>query len=208
MICRTGTELIDPRPHLASISYAHEEAPWKDRLIQALAPLESEGFVKAWHDGALLPGDQWHAKVLNALADADLVLLLVSRALLASQYVGETEIPFAVERAGQGKSKLVPVILDSCDWTRMPFAQYQALPGDRVPIAERADVDSALNDCRTPQTRLLRRAHGPAVRETPRQSHLTLRSARGEAQGEGHLPSLTTQSVRWFVSSVPPIVPG
>jgi hypothetical protein len=103
--------------------------------------------VKAWHDGMLQPGDEWHAKVLNALADADLALLLVSRALLSSKYAGETEIPFALERAWQGKAKLVPVILESCDWTKMPFAKYQALPGDRVPIAERADVDNALNDC-------------------------------------------------------------
>ena len=41
------------------------------------------------------------------MADADLVLLLVSRALLASKYVGETEIAAAARPRGQAqRSKL------------------------------------------------------------------------------------------------------
>jgi hypothetical protein len=147
MICRTRKELMDARPRQAFISYAHVEEPWKKRLVDALSPLQREGIVEAWHDGMLLPGDRWDAKILSALADADLVLLLVSRAFLESEYARETEVPLAVERAQSGHCRLVPIILESCDWTKQPFARYQALPGDRAPLAERSDSVDALNDC-------------------------------------------------------------
>jgi hypothetical protein len=147
------------RPRQAFISYAQVEASWKTQLIEALKPLKNDVGVEIWHDGMLLPGDPWHPKILSALADADLVILLVSRAFLESQYARETEVPLAVERADAGRSRLVPIILDSCDWAKQPFAKYQALPGDRVPIAERSDIVHALNDC----LERLRRVFDPAV---------------------------------------------
>jgi hypothetical protein len=147
MICRSRKDEIDIIPRQVFISYAHVDEPWKQRVIEAFAPLLHDGIVSAWHDGMLLPGDRWEAKLLSALADADVVLLLVSQAFLESDYTRETELPLAVERADRGRNRLVPIILESCDWARHPFAKYQALPGDRVPIAERSDSDLALNDC-------------------------------------------------------------
>jgi hypothetical protein len=149
MICRTRKEIIDARMRQAFISYAHVEEKWKTRLVDALAPLTQDGLVETWHDGALMPGDRWHQKILTALDDADLVLLLVSRAFLESEYVRDTELPLAIARAETGRSRLVPIILDSCDWTKQPFAKFQALPGDRVPLAERSDIDQAISDCVT-----------------------------------------------------------
>src|SRR5271166_4466492 len=147
MICRTRKELIDTRPRRAFISYAHVEEPWRRRLVKALEPLKRDGFVETWHDGMLLPGERWHPKILSALADSELVFLLVSPALLESEYARETEIPLAVQRADMGRIRLVPVLLQSCEWTKEPFAKYQALPDDKLPIAERSDVDEALDDC-------------------------------------------------------------
>ena len=51
------------------------------------------------------------------------------------------------ERTG-GRLTLVPAILESCAWMRRSFSRYQALPADRVPLAERADVEAALQNCR------------------------------------------------------------
>jgi hypothetical protein len=147
MICRTTKETIEARPHRAFISYAHVEKQWRERLVQALEPLRNDGFVDAWHDDMLLPGDRFHAKILSRLADAELVVLLVSPALLKSEYVQAHEIPLALERAESGRCRVVPVLLESCDWTKQGFARYQALPGDKLPLAERSDVDEALADC-------------------------------------------------------------
>ncbi len=147
MICRTRKELINARPCQAFISYAQVEEPWKTRLIEAFAPLQSDGFVEIWHDGKLLPGDPWNQKIRSALADAELILLLVSPAFLESNYARKTELRLALDRTSIGRSRLVPIILESCDWTKMPFAKYQALPSDRVPIAQRSDIENALNDC-------------------------------------------------------------
>ncbi len=148
-----------------------------ERVLGVLKPLEGEGLIAAWHDGKLLPGDQWHAKILAEMADADLVLLLVSDSLLASSYVNDTEIPFALERADRGRLTLVPVILESCAWTRRSFARYQALPADRVPLAERADVEAALENCREQLRRIFVPVEG-----------FRAAKASGDAKTAGDLP--------------------
>jgi len=86
---------------------------WRERLVQALEPLRNDGFVDAWHDDMLLPGDRFHAKILSRLADAELVVLLVSPALLKSEYVQAHEIPLALERAESADAGLC-----RCCWSR------------------------------------------------------------------------------------------
>ena len=175
MIFHSNAVVVEAKPRKAFISYAHAEEKWMQRLVEFFAPLKRDGILETWHDGMVLPGERWHPKILSALADADLVMILLSRAFLDSEYVRETELPLAVERAELGKCRLGPVILESCDWTKQPFAKFQALPNDRAPIAERSDVEHALNEClerlrwilNPPQSSHTANAPGTAVRAPP-----------------------------------------
>jgi hypothetical protein len=166
MICRSERQLVDVWPRQAFISYAHEGKSWMERVLEVLKPLEGEGLIAAWHDGKLLPGDQWHAKILAQMADADLVLLLVSDSLLGSSYVNDTEIPFALERANRG--------------------QVDACPGDFGVLRVDAAIVLTLSGS-AGRPRAVGRAHrcGGGAAKLPRATAWDLPAARRISYGEG-----------------------
>ena len=130
------------------VSYSHQQQEWKDRIVASLDPLQRIGQIEEWHDGKLVPGQPWDDKIRTALRRSDIVLLLVSSAFLSSKYIFNKEIPPALERAKAGKTFLIPVILEACDWESQPFAKYQAFPLTGMPLFERPDIDAALKEFR------------------------------------------------------------
>jgi formylglycine-generating enzyme required for sulfatase activity len=91
-----------------------------------------------WHDRKLLGGDEWRGQIDARLEEADLILLLVSRDFLASDYVNDVEIKRALERHARREARVVPIILRSCPWDLTPIGQanLQALPTDGVPVTD------------------------------------------------------------------------
>ena len=67
------------------ISYAHEDAPWRDRFLVHLAPLTRNGLVDTWTDQDIQASENWAEKIENALDCADIGLLLVSHAAAVLQ---------------------------------------------------------------------------------------------------------------------------
>ena len=110
-------------------SYAHEDDADRRELERFLTPLREERVIDDWHDSRLLPGDRWNAEIEQALGRSQLVLFLVTPALLASRYVMEVEIARALERERKGECQVVPVMLRPAPWEDSPLARFQALPG-------------------------------------------------------------------------------
>jgi hypothetical protein len=50
---------VESRPRQAFVSYSHRLGAWKDRLMEALRPLEEQRQITTWHDRKLLPGQLW-----------------------------------------------------------------------------------------------------------------------------------------------------
>lgn len=123
------------------LSYAHEDDAHRAALVDHLAPLIDAGVLQVWHDRQIQPGADWSTEIDTNLENADLVLLLVSRYFMASDYCKGVEVKRALERRAQGLTKVVPVILSSCRWTRSPIGKLQALPTDGKPITEAAHPD-------------------------------------------------------------------
>ena len=147
MICRANRDVFDQPKKQAFVSYSHSATEWRERILAALDPLVRDGYIAAWHDGMIMPGENWHVEITSAMADATIVLMLITKAFIESDYVRNYEVPFVMDRAQKGKLRIVPIILESCAWPKEPFARFQALPGDRLPLAERSDTDAALKDC-------------------------------------------------------------
>jgi ABC-type glycerol-3-phosphate transport system substrate-binding protein len=124
------------------ISYAHDDENHHRRLAEHLRKLESDGFIDAWDDHAILPGAAWDEAIKSRLDASQIVLLLVSERFLASPYVRDIEIPMALERQERGEAVVVCVILDECGW-RQHFGSYQVLPPSATPITLWPDRDSA-----------------------------------------------------------------
>lgn len=123
------------------LSYAHEDDAHRAALVDHLTPLVDAGVLEVWHDRQIQPGADWSTEIDTNLENADLVLLLVSRHFMASDYCKGVEVKRALERRAQGLTKVVPVILSSCHWTRSPIGKLQALPTDGKPITEAVHPD-------------------------------------------------------------------
>ena len=125
------------------LSYAHEDAAFRDRFRQNLDLLCADGLIDPWHDGRILPGIDWDREVRRELEDANIILAMVSPAYLNSDYVRGVEMKRALERAAAGVAQLVSVILEPCRWKRLAFAKYQVILPNGKSVSENANYTHA-----------------------------------------------------------------
>jgi HAD superfamily hydrolase (TIGR01549 family) len=117
-------------------SYSHRDEKYRNGLELHLATLKRQGIVETWHDRRIDAGEDVHSLISEHLEKADVVLLLVSPFFLASYYCYDVELARALERHGQGKARLIPVIVHPCDWKNAPFGHLRATPDDGKPISK------------------------------------------------------------------------
>lgn len=117
------------------ISYSHRDEKALERLHTHLAMLRRQGAITAWYDRAILAGDDIDNEVDANLADSDIFLALVSPDFLASKYCYEREMAKALERHDAGSLRVVPIILEPCDWNSSPLGKLKALPKDGKAIS-------------------------------------------------------------------------
>jgi hypothetical protein len=128
------------------LSYSHKDEDLRNAFEVHLAMLKRENAVSVWHDRKLLPGDSINETISRYLADADIVILLVSADFLASYYCYEKEMLTALDQHERGTSRVIPVILSPCDWQAAPFAKGLVTPRDGKPVVKWPSVDEAFVD--------------------------------------------------------------
>ena len=80
------------------ISYSHIDEEWKDRVVKHLKVLEPEGVLESWDDRRISAGDDWEAKIQEAMDRAAVAVLLISKDSLTSSFILNTEVPYLLER--------------------------------------------------------------------------------------------------------------
>jgi hypothetical protein len=126
------------------VSYSHHDEPLKNDLVKHLEPLKRLNLIEAWHDRKISAGDKWEAAIGDALAKADIILLLISIDFINSKYCYDIEMETALERERKGEVVVIPVIARSCMWRSSEFARLQATPTDGKAISSWPDKDEAL----------------------------------------------------------------
>lgn len=134
------------RPLRVMYSYSHQDEVFKDELHTALAALRREGAIDVWQDRQILPGSEFDKDIAAALEASDIIILLVSKYFIASDYSWGIEMKRAVERHANGTASVVPVILKPADWKTSPFGKLTALPKDGKPIVDWQNPDAAWAD--------------------------------------------------------------
>ena len=119
------------KPLKIFITYSHKNTEAKDELITWLAVLKSEGLISIWHDNEILPGDKWRDTIFDNLTDSDILLYLTSVHSLASENCNK-ELASALN----AEIRVIPIILDHCDWENHQLSDFQALPDKGNPINE------------------------------------------------------------------------
>ena len=112
------------------ISYSHEDEQKKKKLRTCLAVMERTGKIKLWDDSDITAGGKARQEdILKEVANSDMLLYLVSAASLASKNCNK-ELTEAV-RVGR---RVIPIILESCDWLNDRLSNFQVLPDKAKPI--------------------------------------------------------------------------
>jgi hypothetical protein len=127
-------------------SYSHRDEEHLDDLRDWLRGLERQGMIEWWHDREISPGWEWEEAIDKSLRSADVILLLVSPAFMASDYVYEQEMDKAVGRHDRSEARVIPIIVRPADWEWASFGKLQALPKDARPITRWPDRDEAWLD--------------------------------------------------------------
>lgn len=100
--------------------------------------------MEAWFDREILAGDVLDDQIARELEAANLFLLLVSPDFIASDYCVEREMQRALERHDAKDARVVPIIVEPCDWASMqPLRRLKAVPRDGKAISEWANANTA-----------------------------------------------------------------
>lgn len=128
------------------LSYSHRDEKVKNEFLHFVRPLVDHGSVSVWDDSRIPAGGDWQQEITDALASADVAVLLVSASFLASQYCTRMEAPSLFQAREQRGLLVVPVILSACSWRMVPWlSRLKALPRDGRPLNKfRSNRDVAL----------------------------------------------------------------
>jgi hypothetical protein len=91
---------------LVFVCYSRRDGETLEELRTHLRPFEQRGELRVWYDLKIAAGDTPDARIQQVIAEADIVLMLVSPNFLASAYIEEKELPPIVE-AGAAREKWV-----------------------------------------------------------------------------------------------------
>ena len=139
----------------AFISYSHKDEWALERLHTHLAMLRRDGQINEWYDREILAGGNFNQEISEQLESCELFLALVSPDFLASNYCYETEMNRALERHDAGEVRVVPIIIEACDWKVSPLGKLKALPRDGKPVGEWTNQNTAFLDVVTELRRIL-----------------------------------------------------
>ena len=90
------------RPLRLFYSYSHKDEALLKKLKDHLEPMKRDGLIMGWHDREIVAGTDWRNKIDENLEKADIVLLLVSRSFMGSDYCYDIEMSSALDRHNAG----------------------------------------------------------------------------------------------------------
>lgn len=128
------------------ISYAPADRSHLEALEAHLAALKRQGLVSTWHRGRIGVGAARDESMAAELSAADVVLLLVSEAFLASDSCYERELGATLERHRRGAARVVPILVRACDVEGTALAELQALPRDGRAVTSWANPDEGWSE--------------------------------------------------------------
>jgi hypothetical protein len=128
------------------ISYSHEDKKWLERLQKMLKPLLKNNPISVWDDTQIRAGAKWKDEIEKALNNARVAVLLVSDNFLASDFIGDKEVPHLLDAAQKKGLAILWVLISDCLWRETEIANYQAVQRPPVPLdsLEESEVKTAL----------------------------------------------------------------
>lgn len=113
------------------ISYSHKDNKEMDELMTMLkgkfqGSLEEEN-VRIWDDTKIQAGEKWEEKINEALSSASVVVLIVTKNFLASDFIMKIELPKVFVKENQGSIKIAWIYWGFCNYEGTALEKYQSL---------------------------------------------------------------------------------
>lgn len=138
------------------ISYSHKDEKIKNDLVTHLYALKASDKVEIFDTMSISPGQEWSSTIQKEIAEADIILLLISSDFLASDYIINQELPAILKRHEEKGQVVIPVIARPALWTNAPeLRKLQVWPRDARPLSglsileldnELADLSKRISD--------------------------------------------------------------
>ena len=127
------------------ISYSHKDQKFLDELQTHLKPFIREERISIWSDQQIQPGAEWFDEIMLALASTKVVVMLVTKDFLASDFIHEHEFGPLLKKAQKGGVRILWVLVRACVYKETPLKDYQALISTDKPLAKmtKAERDGA-----------------------------------------------------------------
>ena len=126
--------------------YAPEDRALLDQLDKQLSPLKRFREITSWSDCDIHAGKDWAQEIQTHLAEASIVLVLLSPDFIASDYCYNEQMQTALHQHHAGKACIIPIIVRPVIWEETELGNLQALPTNRKPITSWTNLDEALWD--------------------------------------------------------------
>ena len=99
------------------ISYSHRDQEWFSKFEEMFVGKLS---LDVWSDKELKAGDNWDREIQKSIAEARVVLLLVSPSFLASEYISKRELPRIFEAQKEKRLNVIWVKVRSVPNSLIP----------------------------------------------------------------------------------------
>ena len=137
---------MSKQPVKVFIYYAHKDEDFKDQLNRRLKYFEREKIIEVWDDRDILPGQDWHGEISEALEDADIALFLISPDFIYSDYIDSVEVKRAMELHDEKSLVLIPLMIRPSSLRRTVLGRFQAIPKGAKAIVSWDNLDEAWLD--------------------------------------------------------------
>ncbi len=136
-------------PKKIFVSYSHADDDACNAVFTHLQNLKHLDIdVDVWIDrDKIRAGDLWHPHIDQALDAADLAVLLISSAFLASDFIKRHELPHLRERHDRHGMRIIPILLKPCAWQSIAWLSATDIRphGDHA-LSELGDIASSKVD--------------------------------------------------------------
>lgn len=126
-------------------SYSDADRADFHKLERHLASLERTGSIRILAKHKVKPGQEYEREIEAQLAQARLILLLVSSNFISSDDCYGRDLVKALQRHHDDNVVVVPIILKPCTWDDLAFSSLQILPRDKVPVSLCRNRDEAFD---------------------------------------------------------------
>lgn len=117
------------------ISYSHNDIRYRNEIEIWLKGIQHIGFdFDFWSDKQLIGGDIWEEQIMRNLAEAGIVINIISQYYLASDFIQKKELPILLEKANSDGTLVLNIIARRSIFHETKLAMFQAVNDLHSPI--------------------------------------------------------------------------